>query len=441
VRDSAAVLAVAVIAIVALFATPAAGEGLRAGAASVTFRVPPGTPLAGYGAWPRRLFVPDFLGRYPHAFWFKPHRGVLDPPAARALVVEGEGSPTRLTWVAVDLIAVDEALRTRVIQRLHEIGVAEGTLILSASHTHSGPGALYDTALMAPVAVDRQDPAVRDTLVDSIIDAVRQADAGKVAARVGAATTAVRGLTTGRLGRPVDQDLVVLKVVSLAGRPVALVWNYAIHGTMLSARNLELSGDVMGMASRRLEATLGVPALFVNGAMGDVSPARHGRAEAEAAAETLASAVRELWTRTRPTAQGLLVAERRVRLPEPRLSLRNCLGGWTPAWLSVPLDGAFPRHARLTAGLLGDAAWVAIPGELQSDLGREIKGRARARHAFVASVSNGYAGYFVTATAYAQVAYVTCGSLYGREAGASITRSAGDLLASLTGNAGGESSR
>ena len=271
---------------------------------------------------------------------------------------------------------------------------------------------------------------------------MRQADAGKVAARVGAATMAVGGLTVGRLGRPVDHDLVVLKVVTDTDRPLAVLWNYAIHGTMLGTRNLELSGDVMGMASRRVETMLGVPAVFVNGAVGDVSPERHGRAEAEAAAETLASAVREVWTRTRAAAtQRLLLAERRVKLPAPRLSLRNCLGGWTPSWLSVPLDGAFPRHARLIAGLLGDAAWVAIPGELQSDLGREIKGRAgaRARHAFVAGVSNGYTGYFVTAADYAQVAYVTCGSLYGREAGPYIAKSAGDLLANLTSSTGGES--
>jgi hypothetical protein len=59
---------------------------------------------------------------------------------------------------------------------------------------------------------------------------------------------------------------------------VALVWNYAIHGTTLGRGNLLVSGDLMAEASARIERRLGVPALFVNGAVGDVSPAaRVGR--------------------------------------------------------------------------------------------------------------------------------------------------------------------
>src|SRR5262249_45090518 len=75
---------------------------------------------------------------------------------------------------------------------------------------------------------------------------------------------------------PLDPELLGVKVTTADGAPLALVWNYAIHGTTLGPRNLRLSGDVMGEASRRLEAALGAPALFVNGAVGDVSPARHG---------------------------------------------------------------------------------------------------------------------------------------------------------------------
>ncbi len=82
-------------------------EALQAGAAMVPLRVPPGTPLAGYGSSRRRLLVPDLLGLHPHAFWFKPAEGELDAPAARALVLE---TPTaRLTWVTVDLVAVDRS--------------------------------------------------------------------------------------------------------------------------------------------------------------------------------------------------------------------------------------------------------------------------------------------------------------------------------------------
>ncbi len=82
-------------------------DTLRAGAAMVAFTVPDGTPVAGYGSVRRRLLFPDVLGLHPHAFWFKPHEGELDPPAARAIVLDD--GRERLVWVAVDLIAVDRA--------------------------------------------------------------------------------------------------------------------------------------------------------------------------------------------------------------------------------------------------------------------------------------------------------------------------------------------
>lgn len=420
-----------------LASRPARAEGcpecVRAGAASVALRVPAGVPLAGYGSFARRLLVPDFFGRYPHAFWFKPNAGELDPLGAHALVVEADG--VRLAWVAADLIAVDSALAARVIGRLRQSGVAEVTLILSASHTHSGPGAFLDSGLLGMFSVDRRDETVRAALVDSVVEAVRRADERKVAAQVASARGAAPGLTTGRLGSPVDAEIVVVKIATETGAPIAALWNYAIHGTMLGPRNLRLSGDVMGMAVRDLERELGVPVLFVNGAVGDVSPARHGLAEAQSAARELGAAVRGVWTSAQPSPRGrLVVRTTRVKLPAPYVSVHNCVGRWTPRWLKLPLGGALPRETELLAGSLGNVAWVTIPGELQSSLGQQIKRTVPAEwgRTFVAGVTNDYLGYFLTAADSDRVAYVTCASLYGREAGDMLTRAASDLLGAVT---------
>lgn len=42
-------------------------ECVTAGASSITLRVPPGTPLAGYGGMKRRLLFPDVFDRYADA--------------------------------------------------------------------------------------------------------------------------------------------------------------------------------------------------------------------------------------------------------------------------------------------------------------------------------------------------------------------------------------
>ena len=110
---------VLVLSVLAL-AVPEAGAACRdcvsAGAARVELTVPAGTPLAGYGDLARRLLLPDVLGRHPHAFWFRPSEGSRDPLFARALVLDGGGH--RLTWLTVDLIAVDRAFTARVARAL-----------------------------------------------------------------------------------------------------------------------------------------------------------------------------------------------------------------------------------------------------------------------------------------------------------------------------------
>ena len=394
--------------------------------------VPAGAPLAGYGSLARRLLIPDVLGRHPHTFWFEPSRGARDELAARALVLESPGR--RVAWVAVDILAVDQTLAADAQRRLGAAGMRATTLILSASHTHSGPGAFVDSAAFGWLALDRLDPAVREAVLEAIIDAIRQADAGRRPARLATASVTAPGLVRSRLGQPLDHELLVVKVSSAGGEPLALVWNYAIHGTTLGPRNLRLSGDVMGEASARLERDLGVPVLFVNGAVGDVSPGRHGeRAISELGAE-LASAAQAGWAAATPVARPELhVGHTTVTLPRARLSVRNCLRGWAPRALTLPVGRIFPRETALTAVAVGETGWVTFPGELQTSLGRGIKETAGLRHTLVAGLSNDYLGYFVAAADYERPTYLSCGSVYGPEAGGCLAQAAAGLLGAVAG--------
>jgi hypothetical protein len=219
--------------------------------------------------------------------------------------------------------------------------------------------------------------------------------------------------------------------VASDGSPLAVVWNYAMHGTMLGPANRHLSGDVMGVASLELERMLGVPSLFVNGAEADVSPRLHGGRAATEAGRDLARVVAAVWRRipTRPSAV-LATAHGRVDLRAPSVSLRNCVGRWVPGFLRVPLGSALPSSADLTAVALADTAWVTIPGELQTELGARVTaaGRAHFPSSFVAGLSNGYLGYFLTPGAYHRTTYIACASLYGERAGEQMAVAAAALL-------------
>src|SRR5207237_10656575 len=127
--------------------------------------------------------------------------------AARAVVLETGGR--RLAWVTVDLIAVDRAFTADAERRLAAAGLKPATLVLSASHTHSGPGAFVDSAVLGWLALDRLDRAVREALLDSVVDAVRRADAARAPARVAGSSVHAPPLTVSRLRQPLDAGLLV----------------------------------------------------------------------------------------------------------------------------------------------------------------------------------------------------------------------------------------
>ncbi len=380
--------------------TAAPAPRLLAGAAGVAVDLPADTPLGGYGGFPRRAWMPDLLGRHPDTFWFRPATGIHDPIKVRALVLEAGG--VRLLFLGVDVVGMDPAL------------------VADASHTHSGPGAYAQSTLFGLLAVDRESPRVRGRIFRAMEDAAREAERRKRAATIGTGRSEVPGLTDSRVREPVDPELGVLKVMGTDKRPVAVMWNYAIHGTALGRENRQLSGDVMGDASARIEEQLGVPALFVNGAVGDVSPRQRGWNGVAAGGKTLAGAVVALWPRITPDPdQRLAAASVTALLPPPGVELSNCLGRWIPRGTRLGLRAALPSSAEVWVVAVGRGAWVAIPGEPDTRLGREIKtaGRASFAATFVAGVSNAYQGYFLAAEHFRTSSYISCGSLYGERGG------------------------
>jgi hypothetical protein len=71
---------------------------------------------------------------------------------------------------------------------------------------------------------------------------------------------------------PVDRRIGLMRLDKADGNPLALIANYAIHGTVLGPANTEISGDAPGIVSEYVEQKTGVPLLFINGAAGNLAP-------------------------------------------------------------------------------------------------------------------------------------------------------------------------
>jgi hypothetical protein len=71
---------------------------------------------------------------------------------------------------------------------------------------------------------------------------------------------------------PVDRRIGLIRLDRADGSPLALIANYAIHGTVLGPQNTLVSGDAPGIVAEYVAEKIGAPVLFINGAAGNLAP-------------------------------------------------------------------------------------------------------------------------------------------------------------------------
>lgn len=431
---------------------PARGEELLAGVAQADVTPAVGTPLAGYGGRIARG-LPDLDPRTPR-HWFRPSTGVRDPIEAQALWLEQ--GPERLALLAIDAIGVERALVRDLSHEVRRRGLPlpEERLVVFASHTHSGPGALSRRLLWSIAAVDGFHAPTYRRLLDQLAGLVVQAFEARRPAALGQGQVEVPGLSRNRRSDrsrrvaegDVDPRLRLLRLDDLAtGRPLAAVVHYALHPTCLGDENDRFSADVAGAIRREAARRLGCPVLFANGCEGDVAPSPGGERGIEAIGARLGAAAAALSEQvsTRP-APGLALASLELELGplviHPGLGQEEGRQGLSGALrLLRPLSGRLgaplldTRH-RLSVLRLGGAAWVLVPGEPIVELGRLLEQDARAAGlpgAWVVGLANGHMGYVCTAEEYREGGYEAWLTLHGPGSAERLREAFRRLLAAI----------
>jgi len=233
-------------------------------------------------------------------------RGVSLPLSARAFVLEDPADGGRLAIVVAEICFITQALRQAVVDALSsrpDLGLSDERIVLTATHTHSGPSGYSHTVFYSATAPGYSDKVFQG-LVRGIVEAVEQAAArmvpGRAAVRSGSipvsepvafnrvieAYESNQDVTvrTGEDHSPtaLDRDMTVLRLDDASGRPLGLVSWFGVHGTSVHRENVRLHPDNKGMASlwceRYAADRLGAPgfvAAFAQSPCGDVSPNRN----------------------------------------------------------------------------------------------------------------------------------------------------------------------
>lgn len=412
---------------------------LRAGVGDRLITPPRGCPQGGYGD--RMKEIPflwnPILDPLYYAKLFRASRGVGDEIHARAVVLESGGE--RVCLVGVESIGVTQLIFEDVLRRVEVEGIGRDALIIGGTHTHAGPGDAADHLLWW-FGADLFDARIYNGLVDDISMAILDAVADLEPARVGlGASSADFGLSHNRREgqTEVDHEIAVLRVDDSTGAAKAVLFNFAVHGTVLGGDNNLFTGDCMGRAMLELESTLDATAIFLNGTEGDVSPSSQGGGDGweriQLWGEALAGHVLDIYDGIETYAQVPVAgAHIFVDLPLPHARPGFFLEPPGPGNLVIPIPGMVERNnTNFTGVRVGNAYFLSMPGEATTAIGTAIKeyGDSSGRpSSFVVGLANGHLGYMVSEDEYWAGGYESGATLYGAGTGALMVDSATQVL-------------
>lgn len=370
-------------------------------------------------------------------------KGVHDPLGARALVLEKDGQ--HLVLVSIDNLGfyndTAEPLRQAI---LDSCPIKPSELFLCCIHTHSAPILTLDAEKGDPANIE-YTKSLRQNLVEVVRGALKHLDPVRAGIAFGSSPVGVnrREVVSDNgtnskvvLGRNpwkmTDREVQVLKLLQPdTDKLTGAVFVYPTHSTSLGPKNYLISGDIHGIAEQFLENYFraDVVAPGFAGASGNIDP----------------------WVRVlpdfrtnngwlpEPVLLGTMLGEEVARVVEgPQTVLTNTVIRTMFKTITLPGKESTdaqatnsPASMNITAGCLGDIAFVGWGGEVFNEIGLAVKKASPFQHTFIVTHCNGAAGYLPTSESYPEGGYEVQSSRFGPGADAALIEQSLKLLRQL----------
>jgi hypothetical protein len=327
---------------------------LYVGVGKANITPPIGTPSAGYAQRKGEGMV-----------------GVHDPLLAIALFIETEDKT--IIFCSVDHLGFTYEMVqniTQKVQKRPELSKCE--VYIASSHTHSGGGAYLNIPIIGEYIAGIYNSEVTRFYEEQTIKAIVQASQNKVLAKIGIGYGKAKQLSKYRGLWPLSieplADVTIIKATTLDGCPLAVLFNYPIHPTVLTSQNRLFSSDFVGYAREEIQDLLGayIQPIYFNGAQGGIIPLNSSEENHFKACsllgKSLAETVKEIWSAT-ATSETLRVDSCKMSyefLPQP-----------TPQGLKLPLD-VYKSEINILV-FNQKHAFITIPGELSCLYDKRLK--------------------------------------------------------------------
>ena len=382
------------------------------------------------------------LGVDMGGYWSRPSvaRGINDKLCVR--VVAWRDGNSQAALVVLDLVALHRETIAKLRQRLSATtNIPGSSVLICCTHTHSGP-------LTYPYrGMGSMDGDYMASMEERVLACIQAATVEMKVVEMSYAKVPFQlGLNRRRLRNSNEDGDVVpyLHVIRLhaGNETVASIFSHPCHPVVLGVDNCEVSADFPGVAVSCIERHTGSPAIFVNGACGDINPrVTNGTFEdVEEIGAQLGQGVRQGLLEAKPIrVSPLCMAMQKVQLPllppHGRFTSDILLG---ISWLnrahkcivrkkqgrrrdlvsSAKLEwirevrrwrreGANARfHDLYVHGIrLGELVLLGFEGELFARYQREIEAESPFRVTIVCGLANGCVGYLPTTDEYHRGGY------------------------------------
>lgn len=390
--------------------------------------------------------------------------GIIDPLYVNAIAVSDRRGNTAAV-VSLDIIGIKQrdldVIRRRAAAAA---GIPYEAVFVACTHTHTGPEVSEDR--IHPI-----DPHYNEYLAGRIADAVVLAIADLKETKVEIARGEAKGISfirrfrmkdgsvmtnpgssanvEGPIGTP-DETVQLVKLVREGAADIVIV-NFQVHPDTVGG--CKFCADYPGYVRRILEGALqsekgglGVHAVYFNGAQGDTNhfkldfQRKPSPGHTEHMGRVIAGAVLAIYSYTEPIAdewvdygQSVAMIPANKATPEQIAAARELIrfhdedfeafSKVYPGMMSATVMGEANVRVRsehapdefglyLTCVSFGGVAFVGIPGEPFTDVGRAIKAGSPFEMTVPCCCAGGYEGYYPTQNAYDEGGYEARNSIF-----------------------------
>ncbi len=196
-------------------------------------------------------------------------KGIHDPLFAYIWYVKNIDQAKAHVWIVCDLCLFSIQASTLIREALNKAtGIPTDQIVISATHTHSGPNVRYLSSEGVP-----WEQRYYSLLLERLSEGIVQAEASAFDGSIQVRTTQI-DIGVNRRGKhlPADSRVILFSLVDKTGKERAHMFHYSSHLTALGVDNYLISSDWVGPLRHELEKDLKVPFGFIQGAEGNIDP-------------------------------------------------------------------------------------------------------------------------------------------------------------------------